>query len=292
MVAAVVRPRFVLVYQDQRIPLPEGEVIVGRSVTCQVRFNAPTVSRQHVRLHIAGASITAENLSTSIGTLHNGRALTAPTPVAAGDELVMGPRAVRLELSRPEDALTAVRPLPALGLLPDGDDEEITETFEIPHDAILSASGQLATHTCPRCRTRVGFEVTRCPSCDHQWSAELPSVLFGQVTSRDISGDIAMPTAVMAVYASDAITVDVTITELHADRAFVPTELLDAPGTICELTLLPDGQSPLLVHGEVSAVRSGRAGGAPAGVEVRFTKMSDGVRLWIDLWLRAHARRA
>ena len=48
------RARFVLVYQDQRVPLPDGEVVIGRSVACQVRFNAPTVSRRHLVLRIDG----------------------------------------------------------------------------------------------------------------------------------------------------------------------------------------------------------------------------------------------
>lgn len=293
MVAAPVRARFVLVYQDQRVPLPDGEIVVGRSVACQIRFNASTVSRQHLVLHVTGDTITVENRSTSTGTLLNGRRLTAPSVVAAGDELVLGPRTVRIERLQPGDEVSAYtpRPQPALGLLPDGDDEDITETFEVPDDAVLAAGPQIAFHTCPQCRERVRFDVTLCPACGHRWSADAASVRLGQVTSRNVTEDIAMPAAVMAVYASEAITVDVTITELRKDGLFVPTELLDAPGTACELTLLPDGQAPMVVHGVVTAVRGAAIGGAAAGLDVKFTRLSDGVGLWIDLWLRAASRR-
>ncbi|MCA9674283.1 MAG: FHA domain-containing protein [Kofleriaceae bacterium] len=285
------RARFVLVYQDQRVPLPDGEVVIGRSVACQVRFNAPTVSRRHLVLRIDGDQLTVDNLSQSTGTLLNGRRVTGPTPVQPGDELTLGPREVRIERLQPGEIPPPPRPAPALGLLPDGDDDEITETFEVPEVAALMAGATLEYHTCPRCRTRVGFDVTTCTACGHVWPADVPSSRLGQVTSRDVVDDIPMPASVMAVYSSDAMTVDVTITELRKDGLFIPTELLDAPGTPCEVTLLPDGQAPLAIQAEVTSVRGAVIGGAPPGLDVRFTRMSDGVGLWIELWLRAHQRR-
>ena len=192
------------------------------------------------------------------------------------------PRAVVEKHAAPAVAADLSRPARAY---------KITETFEVPEVAALMAGATLEYHTCPRCRTRVGFDVTTCTACGHVWPADVPSSRLGQVTSRDVVDDIPMPASVMAVYSSDAMTVDVTITELRKDGLFIPTELLDAPGTPCEVTLLPDGQAPLAIQAEVTSVRGAVIGGAPPGLDVRFTRMSDGVGLWIELWLRAHQRR-
>jgi hypothetical protein len=288
--------RFLLVYQDQRVPLPEGDVVVGRSMGCQVRFNAPTVSRQHLVLHIAGEDILAENMSSTTGTLLNGRKLMGRTPVHVGDTLTLGPREVRIERADPKN-LPASQPRAALGLLPDGDDDEVTLTEDVA--AIdPSISGELPAstsrqhisfHTCPRCKTTVPFDRLTCPSCGHVWSGEFPSTRMGQVTSRDVGGDVPMPSEVMAVYASEAMTIDVTLTELRRDGAFVPTELLDTPGSECELTILPDGQAPLSIKATVLSTRSVSSKGA-AGLELKFTEMTQGTRLWIDLWTRRRSR--
>lgn len=288
--------RFLLVYQDQRVPLPDGDIVVGRSMGCHVRFNAPTVSRQHLVLRIAGDDIVAENMSSTTGTLLNGRKMTTRTPVTIGDTLTLGPREVRIERADPSNP-PASQPRVSLGLLPEGEDDEVTLTEDIgavPADESgerpASTSRQhISFHTCPRCKTTVPFDRLTCPSCGHVWSGEFPSTRMGQVTSRDVAGDVPMPSEVMAVYASEAMTIDVTLTELRRDGAFVPTELLDAPGSECELTILPDGQAPLSIKGSVVATRS-VSGKGPAGLELKFSEMTQGTRLWIDLWTRRRSR--
>lgn len=284
--------RFLLVYQDQRVPLPDGDIVVGRSMGCHVRFNAPTVSRQHLVLRITGDEIVAENMSSTTGTLHNGRKMTALTAVVVGDTLTLGPREVRIERADPSNP-PLTRPRASLGLLPEGEDDEVTLTEDV--EAVLADTGGSASrphisfHTCPRCKTTVPFDRLTCPSCGHVWSGEFPSTRMGQVTSRDVGNDVPMPTEVMAVYASEAMTIDVTLVDLRREGAFVPTELLDAPGTECELTLLPDGQAPLSIKASVRSARS-LSGKGPAGLELKFTEMTQGTRLWIDLWTRRRSR--
>jgi hypothetical protein len=234
----------------------------------------------------------AENLSSSTGTLLNGRRLTEPTPVRPGDTLTLGPREVRLDRADP-DALAALTstPSPALGLLPnDSDDDEVTQTEAEPVDFRPSTHADVSFHTCPSCRTQVPFSRSTCPSCGHVWGPSRPSAVMGQVTSRNVQDDVPMPSQVMAIYTSEAMTVDVTLDQIRRDGAFVPTELLDAPGTECELTLLPEGQSPLQIRGVVTSARSETSGRGPAGVEIRFTTMTDGVRLWLELWVRRRTR--
>lgn len=280
--------RFVLVYQGQRVPLREGDTVIGRSMSCQVRFNAPTVSRQHLLLHVAGESIVGENLSTTTGTLVNGKRMMTKFPVQPGDTLTLGPRIVTIERWDPDaGARLTPAPQPALGLLPEADDDEITQTEMMAHDA-----APITFHTCPKCRTAVEFVRSTCPVCGHVWSKEFPSQRLGEITSRNVADEVVMPAQVMAVYSSEEMTLDVTLTELRKDGAFVPTELLDAPSTRCELTLLPDGAAPLVIKGAVVSARAAVDGGAQAGMDVKFTEMSDGTRLWLELWSRSKARKA
>jgi hypothetical protein len=277
--------RFVLVYQDQRVPLPEGTVVIGRSMSCQVRFNAPRVSRQHVALRVGGDQVIASNLSATTGTLRNGRPLGEPTPLAPGDRLTLGPREVTLDRASAADLRAATPARPALGLLAEGGEDDEDTLFG---DEALAAA--LAFHTCPSCRAHVPFEHRLCPSCGHLWGDDQPSTRLGQVTSPDVADDLAIAGQVMAVYASEAMTIDVTVTDLGPEGVFVPTELLDAPGTECELTLLPDGQPPLVLPGRVVATRTVADAAGAAGLEVRFAELSAGTRLWIDLYARARRR--
>lgn len=281
--------RYVLVYQDQRVPLPDGDVVVGRSMSCQVRFNAPTVSRQHVLLQVRGETIVAENLSTSTGTLLNGRRMAEPARIAAGDTLTLGPRQIRIDRAADSERRgLATPPRPALGLLADESDDE-DETVVGEHVAISAAQvASFAFHTCPTCRASVPFERAVCPGCGHVWAADSASTRLGQTTSRDVAGDVPMPAQVMAIYASEAMTIDVTLSEIRPGGAFVPTELLDAPGTACELTLLPEGQAPLVITGAVVGARANADDRGAPGLEVRFDEMTQGVRLWIDLFNRAN----
>jgi hypothetical protein len=285
--SASVSVRYVLVYQDQHVPLREGAVVVGRSMACHVRFNAPTVSRQHLILHVTADDVVAENLSNSTGTLLNGKKIAGKTAVLIGDTLTLGPREVRLERAIPGRHVTAP-PTPALGLLPDGDDEEITLTEEAPQGGPIRIAG-VAFHNCPSCRTQVPFDRATCPSCGFIWGAGQTSAVLGQITSRNVQDDVPMPAEVLAIYSSDAMTIDVTLDLIRKDGAFVPTELLDTPGSECDLTLLPDGQAPLMIHGVVISTRTESSGKGPAGIELRFTGMSDGTRLWVDLWVRRRA---
>jgi len=278
--------RFVLVYQDQRVPLPDGDTVVGRSMSCQIRFNAPTVSRQHLLLQVLGDHVFAENLSTSTGTLLNGHRMVERVRILPGDSLVLGPRSLRLERADDHDRATLTpTPLPALGLLPEADDDEITMAEDLP--AVSPAAvASFAYHTCPACRTSVPFDRATCPSCGHVWASDQPSARMGQVTSRNFADDVPMPSEVMAVYASEVMTIDVTLRDVRPDGAFIPTELLDAPGTECELTLLPEGRAPLPIRGSVVGARAVADRAGPPGMDVRFRDVPKIAQVWLELYAR------
>ena len=277
------RPRFVVVYQDRRLPLPDGEFVVGRGLGCHVRFNAPEVSRQHLRLTVQRGRLLAENLSTTTGTLLNGRKMTGSSTLAHGDELGLGPRRLRIEV---EDTTAGAIALEESG----AGDDEATRPGSLAH-GLEPGPASIDFHTCPKCRTRVAFGDSRCGACGYTWSDSHPSAVTGRVTLRDVNAEL-MPlhAEVPVVYASDELTLDAIVVDLDAHRAFVPSPLLDPTGTRCELTLLPDGIRALTVTGVVHSVRATPDARGPGGMEVRFTDVPAPVRAWIDRWSEAHRR--
>ncbi len=291
----VARPRFIVLYQGRKIPLPDGELVVGRGIGCHIRFNSETVSRQHLRLTVGRGRIVAENLSKTTGTTINGAPLTGARSLAHGDELKLGPRSFKIEVEDADDD----DPAALAHVSEDDGDEEVTgfRDYGAGEGASPSApSGpammpELEYHTCPQCLARVSFGESLCPRCDYAWSASHPSAVTGRVTMRDmVPRDSApVPRAVPVVYGSEELTIDALVVDLRRDAAFIPSELLDATGTACELTLLPDGIFAMKVRGKVAAVRPVADAHGPAGMEVRFEEPAREVRLWLERWLAARS---
>jgi hypothetical protein len=63
--------------------------VIGREASCQIRIADNSVSRRQCRLYMS-ASAAAENLSSSNVTKLNGKPLSSPMPIKAGDELKFG----------------------------------------------------------------------------------------------------------------------------------------------------------------------------------------------------------
>jgi predicted component of type VI protein secretion system len=100
-------PRFLLVHEGQRILLQEGETLVGRALSCDVRFNDPAVSRQHLRIVVMDGRAAAVNLSSG-GTTVNGERLEQPRRLFDGDLIRIGYQRMLLEVS--DDATGASAP--------------------------------------------------------------------------------------------------------------------------------------------------------------------------------------
>jgi pSer/pThr/pTyr-binding forkhead associated (FHA) protein len=282
------RPRFVVVYQDRRLPLPDGEFIVGRALGCHVRFNAAEVSRQHMRLTVKGGRCVAENLSGTTGTMLNGRKMASSSSLRHGDELTLGPRKLRIEV---EDAVAA-------GIGPQelqDDSGEILEEATRPGSISAGVDDlhppSIEFHTCPKCRKRVDFGASVCDGCGYEWSGSNPSAVTGRITLQNVGAEVLIG-EVPVVYSSEELTLDAVVVDLGANRAFVPSPLLDPVGTSCELTLLPDGNSAMNLSGVVASVRALADARGPAGMEVRFTDVPAAVRAWIERWALSRSVRA
>ncbi len=69
--------------------LPDGSYIIGRKKTCDLILSDPSVSGQHVRLDIAGASVSIRDLMSKNGTKINGQKVDA-APVLLSDVISIG----------------------------------------------------------------------------------------------------------------------------------------------------------------------------------------------------------
>jgi DNA-binding winged helix-turn-helix (wHTH) protein len=81
---------FRLVLDDREVALHEGENLLGREEEGVLWIDAPTVSRRHARIVVAGGSAVLEDLGSKNGTHLKGVRLTAPVPLADGDEIWLG----------------------------------------------------------------------------------------------------------------------------------------------------------------------------------------------------------
>jgi hypothetical protein len=259
-------------------------MVIGRGLGCHIRLNAEQVSRQHVKLIVRPGKLIAENLSATTGTLLNGVKLQGGRSVGHGDTLQLGPRQLRIEVEDVPNAPAAV--------MPDDDisgDEEITRNDladRLVGNVVMPA--QIDFHNCPKCREKIAFADGQCSKCGYTWSSQHPSAVTSRVTLSEMARDrdpAPMPTTVPVVYASDELTIDAVVTTMALDQAFVPSELLDPVGTICELTLLPDGIYAMNLTGHVASVKSIPDTAGPAGMTVSFADVPLAVRAWIERWL-------
>ncbi len=75
-----------------------GPVVVGRSPGADIVIGDDFVSGSHARISPSGDGAVLEDLGSTNGTLLNGRRVTVPATLAAGDAIDIG--AVRLKVNR------------------------------------------------------------------------------------------------------------------------------------------------------------------------------------------------
>jgi DNA-binding winged helix-turn-helix (wHTH) protein len=75
---------------ERRVPLANGENVVGRAAQADVWIDHPTVSRRHARVVVAGIEARVEDLASKNGTSVGGRRLIAPLILRDGDRVAFG----------------------------------------------------------------------------------------------------------------------------------------------------------------------------------------------------------
>jgi transcriptional regulator with GAF, ATPase, and Fis domain len=142
------RPRLVVLsgpLKDSTIPLPEGEITIGREASNGIAVTDPSVSRKHCRLSCQDGRYRMQDLDSRNGTLVNGSAveeqwLRHGDVIAAGDssflfleEEELAPIASRVEF---EDAqgtaeTTVIHPRDVIYLQPDRLSRELPATSRV-----------------------------------------------------------------------------------------------------------------------------------------------------------------
>jgi len=82
--------RFRLRFLLQEIDLPQGDTVIGRSMTCQVTIEDPLVSREHARIRIAGERATIEDLGSRNGVQIDGTLLKRVHLLRDGERVRIG----------------------------------------------------------------------------------------------------------------------------------------------------------------------------------------------------------
>lgn len=83
-------------HQGKRLTLPDGEAVIGRDETCQIRLATTEVSRQHCRLMCEADQVVVHDLGSRNGTLINDVAIHGQALLQPGDILRVGPVAFQL----------------------------------------------------------------------------------------------------------------------------------------------------------------------------------------------------
>ena len=79
-----------VVVGSRRIPLSEGENLIGRDPTATVWLDVAGVSRRHACIRVTAGSTTLEDLESKNGTRLGDRIVTGPTPLHNEDRIDLG----------------------------------------------------------------------------------------------------------------------------------------------------------------------------------------------------------
>jgi DNA-binding winged helix-turn-helix (wHTH) protein len=82
--------RWRVIWNEQAIPLVEGETILGREHSCQIRMEGANVSRRHARIVISGDEATVEDLGSKNGVYVGSKRISEAESLQDGDSIRIG----------------------------------------------------------------------------------------------------------------------------------------------------------------------------------------------------------
>ena len=89
-VAATPKVGLSLIHGAKEYALRPGAQIIGRGRDVHIPLFTPSTSRHHARIDVAGETVTLEDLGSTHGTFVNGKKVSGPVDVQAGDEIEIG----------------------------------------------------------------------------------------------------------------------------------------------------------------------------------------------------------
>ncbi len=98
---------FWLKYQGSRIPLRQGETVVGRSPYCSIVVSSRRVSRQHCALRLMDGKLSVSDLGSSNGTWVNGEPVSGHRQLNPGDLIEIGDEGLEVQEHSPPQARVA-----------------------------------------------------------------------------------------------------------------------------------------------------------------------------------------
>lgn len=102
------------------IPLKKEKFLIGRAKECALRAGSEAISRQHCAISRHESGYTVKDLGSRNGTYVNDEKITSEVPLAAGNELRVGPLKFRIDaiVEKVEKDAAAKSPLPANPAVP------------------------------------------------------------------------------------------------------------------------------------------------------------------------------
>src|SRR5258706_12604011 len=79
--------RYALTHGAQRVPLAEGDTIVGRGAECDVVLDSQIVSRRHARIQLIDGAVFIDDLGSINGISIDGRRVHERTRIAPGAKI-------------------------------------------------------------------------------------------------------------------------------------------------------------------------------------------------------------
>lgn len=101
------------------IDLQRPILLIGRHMECDVRLDAPKISRRHCCVAMAYDRLLIRDLGSRNGVRLNGRVIEEAR-LQSGDEVAIGPIVFRLEPLNTRPEIAATRPAPAPAARPGG----------------------------------------------------------------------------------------------------------------------------------------------------------------------------
>lgn len=92
--------RYLVTWAGGRVPLEDGDHVVGRDPDLALFIDSQTVSRRHALLRISASGATIEDLTSKNGTFVNEQRCAAPTSLVDTDVIRVGSVGMRLRAIR------------------------------------------------------------------------------------------------------------------------------------------------------------------------------------------------
>lgn len=86
---------------DQRYPLAQGVIVIGRARDAAIRIESGAVSRHHARITVSGGEARIEDLGSKNGTFVDGQPVTGLRLLKEGDEVRVGPVPFTFRMTSP-----------------------------------------------------------------------------------------------------------------------------------------------------------------------------------------------